>query len=60
MSPEIVKKFVTWRQEIMDQSQVVVPRCVTPTGGSDVQLHVMTDASAYAYAPCVYVRIRKG
>ena len=58
MPEELVKKFLVWREEIMQQSQVTIPRCVTPIGSEDVQLHIMTDASKVAYAACVYVRIK--
>ena len=58
MPNDLVKKFLTWREEIMQQSQVEITRCVTPLGSEDIQLHIMTDASGYAYAACVYVRVK--
>ena len=58
MPEPIVRRFLAWREALVKQASVTVPRCVTPVGCHDIQLHVMTDASAVAYAACVYVRVK--
>ena len=58
--PEVlVGRFLAWREASVKQASVTIPRCVTPVGCEDIQLHIFTDASSVAYAACVYVRVRK-
>jgi hypothetical protein len=55
---EVAKRFLKWKQQLMDLEQIEIPRWMCPSGSSDCNrsLHVFSDASKNAYAACVFIR----
>ena len=53
---ETIDKFEKWREDIVHLNEVSIPRCLIPKNAKERELHIFTDASAYAYGACIYVR----
>ena len=59
VSEETVARWLDWKKDILQLSEVSVPRCYTP-GGCKMkrhELHHFSDASTFGYGQCSYLRM---
>jgi hypothetical protein len=62
LNKEDSRDFLEWRAEVADLECIRIPRCVNgePELRKNFQLHTYCDASKYAYAAVVFLRVEEG
>ena len=62
VSKNTKKRFASWIQELKNLDQVKVPRCMIGMidTDADVSIHTFVDASKFAYAAVIFIRVQRG